>query len=330
MLTSENGIIKQAEEAKNKTEQAANDEKDKLNKIEENMYYYTLEDLKGTISPGSYVEYVPNNNTYNPGTEYSNKELSTDTTLLWKYLGRDSNGNVLLISDKNTTENKITLPAGENSYNNLVDVIDGTCSALYSSDYGTARNLKFEDIELNVVDRYFEEQIWEDAAVPYGEKFSVQGTHTYPKVFKRENEGTLGRSEKIGEVVNGIETSSEGLTVRQSVYGGDISNGFKDKKVGETILCQTGTFYWLSSRGISTFNQSGEENKRVDFYDIVAIDNAIGGYTLYTSLPTTDVVYGATCEIRPVIVLNEKISIVEGKQGKDTSGTIENPYRLRL
>ena len=54
----------------------------------------------------------------------------------------------------------------------------------------------------------------------------------------------------------------------------------------------------------------------------------MGGFVLYTSVET-NLPETHTYELRPVIVLNKGINIIQGKNGLENSGSIENPYRLR-
>lgn len=325
-----NGIISRAKNATEKYKEGEVNEQKELGTLTNSIDYWQFPNLSDSIQVGSYVEYTPNKNTYTIDTKYnSTGTLNTDETLKWRYLGKDKNGNLLLISDKATNNNPITLPVGADTYNNLVDVIDNADSALYSNNYGTARNLKWEDIEENLKENFIQDNPWTDPVVEYGETATVTGTHTYPTVFERENAGTLGRSEKVGETVTGTGTSNGTLTFKQTEYAHFLENGFKDENI-ENVIIGSGTNFWLSSRGVSSGYETTKTNEaaRIDFYNTVVIGNAVGGFVLYTSVET-NLPEPHTYELRPVIVLNKGINIIQGKNGLENSGSIENPYRLR-
>ena len=65
------------------------------------------------------------------------------TNITWKYMGIED-GKVLIIADVVATTPTMTL-GGTGGYLNGVEAIDMVCNILYSTNKGTARNMKYED-----------------------------------------------------------------------------------------------------------------------------------------------------------------------------------------
>lgn len=303
---------------------------------------YNPSEVPEGITVGAYVDYVPNTDSFTMPAEQTGcdevQTLTTNTDIKWKYLGKDDNGNILLISDKATSDTvKFN---GVNGYNNAVNLIDDACNTLYANQYGTARNLKIEEIETrlsdfqSVLDKSFQNL---GAAVRYGEPFEVTGENQYPTIYEQEKggfidskptAGTLGMSDKASGVITGYKITKESLKATQTVWssGGLTEIDFTDSKDMSALL-NSGNF-WLSSRGVSTNSQ--DTPNHIDFYLKVVIGNAVGGHYLCLSNGIDSQAEAETPAygLRPVIVLNAGVDIVEGT-GTGASGTITNPYRIQ-
>lgn len=96
---------------------------------------------------GDYVKYVPDSSSYNLTTSYSgyttDQYLTTDD-LNWRIYSMDTN-KILLISD--TKAKNAIQESSVSSYNNGLRMLNELTNTLYSSSYGNARSIKFEDIE---------------------------------------------------------------------------------------------------------------------------------------------------------------------------------------
>ena len=167
MLTGENGILTQAQKAKNETENAANKEAailDEYNKYLNNAVGGTS--IPEGLEIGSEVSYSPEGN-YNWDADYyySGDETYEDVALntsdtnygitSWKVLDIDKeNGTVKLVPTAPTI-GTVRL-GGAQGYNNAVKLLNDACSTLYG--YGgqkagiSAESIDIEDIEHYMTD----------------------------------------------------------------------------------------------------------------------------------------------------------------------------------
>ena len=157
------GLFAKAQEAKEKTKNATENQAKTLNEYEDELNKYVsgttqTQKLADKVKVGDYVEYTPdelgneslttlktNLNTYSGNSNSTVNPAIKRDDLKWRVLDIQ-NGQVRLISETPTTS-KIEL-YGYNGYNNAVKLIDDACSTLYTNKQlaSTVQNLKIEDI----------------------------------------------------------------------------------------------------------------------------------------------------------------------------------------
>ena len=111
------------------------------------------------LHKGDYVNYTPTTaqayapdkgeaiGKYTGYTEGESEQSIPQESLNWRVLGKDTNGNILLISGAPTTAGLTFY--GYVGYNNYEDVLNNTCKALYSNTElgATASSLTMDDID---------------------------------------------------------------------------------------------------------------------------------------------------------------------------------------
>ena len=263
------------------------------------------------------------------GTYSGNTDSSQNTdssvvrdSLTWKVLDV-KDGKIRLISSAPTTS-QISLRAA-NGYNNAVYLIDKACDTLYSSNKGTAQNLKIEDIEsklsttgISARDNFANSYV--DTG-KYGGTKEYTSNLQYPKIYPSEigckavatadNTGnTLGLSEQTSPVT-GKSTATNRLKVTQTYwYKSMATSDFTDSKY-YNLFINNGTSnyasYWLSSRCVYCGTSIAD-------FDVRCVYNGrVGGYDVFGSSGYTN---GITYAFRPVVSLESNIQL----SGDSTNG----------
>lgn len=248
---------------------------------------------------------------------YSGDSSSTDNSsiardnLTWKVLDV-KDGKIRLIS-ATPTNKKIKLQS-YNGYNNAVYLIDEACHVLYSSNKGTSKNLKIEDIEEKIDRTQFDYTQYPNSKVDtgkYGGTKEYSSNLKYPNIYineigckavsSTENKGTLTISEQTNLVTGWLTATDNKLKVTQTLWKRTIENtDFIDTKYNTVILNNLST-YWLSSRS-------------------VVCDSSYCGYGCYYIEPGRSVNYiwlylssGSTNydnkNFRPVVTLNSNVQL---------------------
>ena len=263
------------------------------------------------------------------GTYSGNTDSSQNTdssvvrdSLTWKVLDV-KDGKIRLISSAPTTS-KIRLE-NANGYNNAVYLLDKACDTLYSSNKGTAQNLKIEDIEsklsttgISARDNFANSYV--DTG-KYGGTKEYTSNLQYPKIYPSEigckavatadNTGnTLGLSEQTSPVT-GKSTATNRLKVTQTYwYKSMATSDFTDSKY-YNLFINNGTSnyasYWLSSRCVIC--DSGAANFTVRY---VGSGN-VSRYVMFDSYGYSD---GDPYAFRPVVSLESNIQL----SGDSTNG----------
>ena len=223
------GLFKNAQKAKDKTQNAAENQAKLLNSYEDELNKYvsgtTGKKLADVVKVGDYVSYTPdtvsntdtkyttlisNLETYSGSTANTTSTL-TQENLKWRVLDIQ-NGQVRLISETPTTS-KIEL-YGYNGYNNAVKLLDDTCSTLYNNSKlaSKVQNLKIEDIT-----KYMKTQPTEDTT-PYSPTNKY-----YPEILLKEK----------GQTVNETTGTELNLSQQTEFINQKIKN-FKKNLVSET------------------------------------------------------------------------------------------------
>ncbi len=143
----------------------------------------------------TYSGFTDNSN--NVGKTYSDKYPLEKEELKWRVLDI-KDGQIRLISDT-PTESKVCL-YGYNGYNNAVYLIDKVCNTLYTTEKGTAQNLKIEDIEekmnLEIWDYHNQDNSYVDTKKYEGTKEYSGDYSYYPEIFEKEKKGYILDKEK--------------------------------------------------------------------------------------------------------------------------------------
>ena len=263
------------------------------------------------------------------GTYSGNTDSSQNTdssvvrdSLTWKVLDV-KDGKIRLISSAPTTS-KIRLH-NANGYNNAVYLIDKACDTLYSSNKGTAQNLKIEDIEsklsatgISARDNYANSNV--DTG-KYGGTKEYTSNLQYPNIYASEigckaiasadNTGnTLGLSQQTSPVT-GSSTATNRLKVTQTYwYKSMATSDFTDSKY-YNLFINNGTSnyasYWLSSRCVNCYSSVA------DFVVRFVSSGNVNGYFMFYSNGGAD---GNAYAFRPVVSLESNIQL----SGDSTNG----------
>ena len=125
------------------------------------------------LHKGDYVNYTPTTaqayapdkgegiGKYTGYTKGESEQSIPQERLNWRVLGKDTNGNILLISGASTGATLAFY--GYVGYNNYEDVLNDTCNALYSNTElgATARSITMDDIDTYLGgSKYKKRRIW--------------------------------------------------------------------------------------------------------------------------------------------------------------------------
>ena len=239
------GLFKNAQKAKDETQNAAENQAKLLNSYEDELNKYvsgtTGKKLADVVKVGDYVSYTPdtvsntdtkyttlisNLETYSGSTANTTSTL-TQENLKWRVLDIQ-NGQVRLISETPTTS-KIEL-YGYNGYNNAVKLLDDTCSTLYNNSKlaSKVQNLKIEDIT-----KYMPTQPTEDTT-PYSPTNKY-----YPEILLKEkgqtvNETTgteLNLSQQTEFINQKTKTQGDSWTLKKTIWIQNMNNTEDRKSV---------------------------------------------------------------------------------------------------
>ena len=223
MLTGQNGILTQAQNAKTTTENKSAEEKVKLavmgaraddgtltvGKLRTELANYggtgeagsvtstipvkvSKYDQRAGIKVGDYVSYTPDTAT---GKTYDSEKLKkggyTGTSqqalskddLNWRVLRKNDDGSIDLIGD--ATSNSVYF-SGSLGYNNGVYLLNDICKELYSNSthHITARSVNLEDMEKWLTDSGKTARASYSTAVKYGETKEYKGSNSYtPDIY---------------------------------------------------------------------------------------------------------------------------------------------------
>ena len=338
------GIFGKAQEAKEKSEETEKEQNKILGEYEtaidqydENTLVYKVNN--GTIKVGDYVSYIPDTVTQedekyktlisNMGA-YSGSNANTTSTLMqennlkWRVLDV-KDGQVRLIS-ATPTESAITL-YGYNRYNNVVKLLDDTCSTLYiNSEFASkVQNLKIEDIQDKMKTDYTK------IYIDYGHKFSPKNKY-YPSILLKEKGQKITANENIivGTELNLSEQKellkqtaaqkADVLEVTYSFWTKDMYTYDFNKSIYYNLFISDKDYYstyWLSSRCVIA------EAEYAAFDDRYVGDGIINANFLHGS-------YGDSrsdkFSFRPVVTLNSNVQVDKTNLG---NGTENMPYNIK-
>ena len=332
-------LFDKAKQAKNVTENAQKEENKTLSEYIDKMNEYLPETLvykvnNGEIQIGEYIKYIPdkvsddeekyktlisNLEKYSGSNDNTTNTLKQEMDLKWRVLDV-KDGQVRLISE---TPTRATISLGDyNGYNNIVKLLDDTCSTLYSNINLTSKvqNIKIEDITKYMLTP----PIIEDTK-------NTPENIDYPNILKQEKNQTINESveenKKIGlsEQIKfelGKSTSSKSSLQTTSWYQKTDETSFKNQIYYELFIGKDGNNYhpkyWMSSRCIGAYSDI------VGFHARMVEAGGIGAHDLYNSRNVANIY---SCAFRPVITLNSNVQVEETKSVNGTE--ISTIYEIK-
>ena len=290
-IFSDNGIIKKAQEAANKMNEAIGKEQDELNQLYNDLasaLNNTTEDPGEPEEPeesegleiGSTVTYNPSG-TYNWQAKYcsSTKTETTDDVTLnsstgedfnissWKVLSIDNEtGTVELVPSAPTTG---TVYLGQaQGYNNGVKLLNDACSSLYgNSEKGiTARSINIEDIEKYMTDTALTEAhnyTSSSSNTKYGNQVSSAYTSSknYPAIYAQE---------KLA-VINGEANGDTGLDLSKQDAFIERTEGTNGAIATATSIQPYQTYWYKDATFMSTAfeDYTKQDSSTANYYNLI-------------------------------------------------------------
>ena len=289
MVLGENGIVTKAKDARDKTEQAKQNDLASMDQVVKDMddilndngtpggddtptETKTLVEAfnAGELKIGDYVEYKPTaRQTYTSATDengWADQTYTVDTTTTWRVLGLSDDGSqVLLTSGSPIKKNMDTSSTndwdkdpylymkGAYSYVNCETMLNNIC-AIYSTDLGTARSMTIEDINKACGVKVENNTVYLASDTS---KTNIDGLKVLGQTY------TYTASDYTPEsYIDGKKNATAGETVTGTAYWYDITS-MKDKKVeGGDVTLGSLLFdkitdddnyakaYWLASPGV--------------------------------------------------------------------------------
>ena len=287
-IFSDNGIIKKAQEAANKMNEAIGKEQDELNQLYNDLasaLNNTTEDPGEPEEPegleiGSTVTYNPSG-TYNWQAKYcsSTKTETTDDVTLnsstgedfnissWKVLSIDNEtGKVELVPSAPTTG---TVYLGEaQGYNNGVKLLNDACSSLYGNNEKeiTARSINIEDIEKYMTDTALTEAhnyTSSSSNTKYGNQVSSAYTSSknYPAIYAQE---------KLA-VINGEANGDTGLDLSKQDAFIERTEGTNGAIATATSIQPYQTYWYKDATFMSTAfeDYTKQDSSTANYYNLI-------------------------------------------------------------
>ena len=291
MVLGENGIVTKAKEARNKTEQAKQNDLASMDQVVKDMddilndngtsggddtptETKTLVEAfnAGELKIGDYVEYKPTEGqTYTSATNengWADQTYTVDTTTTWRVLGLSDDGSQVLLTsgspikknmDTSSTndwdKNPYLYMKGAYAYVNCETMLNNIC-AIYSTDLGTARSMTIEDINKACGVKAEGNTVYLASDT---EKNNIDQAG-----IRREGTYNYIASDYTPEsYIDGKKNATAGKTVTAAAYSYDITS-MKNKTIGkENVTLGSLLFdkttdddnyvksYWLASPGVS-------------------------------------------------------------------------------
>jgi len=325
-------LFAKAQEAKEKTKNATENQAKTLNEYEDELNKYVsgttqTQKLADKVKVGDYVEYTPdelgneslttlktNLNTYSGNSNSTVNPAIKRDDLKWRVLDIQ-NGQVRLISETPTTS-KIEL-YGYNGYNNAVKLIDDACSTLYTNKQlaSTVQNLKIEDIT-----KYIKTKPTEDTTT-----YSPSNKY-YPEMLLKEKEQTvngivgteLGLSEQAEFINQTTKLQVNSWALKKTYWDQSMNNtdSFTDSKYYELFINNESNYdaYWMLSRCVFA-------NSNYAFFGVRIVDSGdVGASSLYASFGNE---VSGVYAFRPCITLNSNVQVTSG------NGSSSSPFGIK-
>ncbi len=289
MVLGENGIVTKAKDARDKTEQAKQNDLASMDQFVKDMddilndngtpggddtptETKTLVEAfnAGELKIGDYVEYKPTaGQTYTSATDengWADQTYTVDTTTTWRVLGLSDDGSQVLLTSGSPIKKDMNASSandwdkdpylymkGAYAYVNCETMLNNIC-AIYSTDLGTARSMTIEDINKACGVKVENNTVYlaSDTSKTNIDGLKVLGqTYTY-----------TASDYTPASYIDGKKNATAGETVTGTAYWYDITS-MKDKKVeGGDVTLGSLLFdkitdddnyakaYWLASPGV--------------------------------------------------------------------------------
>lgn len=333
------GLFGKAKEAKMASENAQKQESEKLDEYEKEMDQYGDNTLisnfnSGKIKVGDYIKYEPDKITdtdedyktlisnlqkYSGSTANTTESIKQEN-LNWRILDA-KDGKIRLISDEATTS-EINL-SGYNGYNNLVKLLDDTCSILYGNGKfsNKTQNVKFEDIEAHMKNKF-----WKNPKI-----FTISNIK-YPKILEREKGQTvvngdntyngeeLDHSEQTELIEQNEELDATTIKVNNTWFGEKMKEEQFVGKIYYEMLIEKNEYYLLSTRALNS--NSAETGCSFDLIWIAW--GKIQSNWMYSSSGNSN---NIKAKFRPIITLNSSVQLDKVNSGDGSSP--EKAYAIK-
>ncbi len=331
------GLFQKANEAKDKTKNATENQAKTLNEYEDELNKYISETkeykLADKVKVGDYVKYEPDTasadsilqelETYSGSDANTISTLTQEKDLKWRVLDIQ-NAQVRLISEVPTTS-EIELK-GFNGYNNAVKLLDNACNVLYNNSKlaNKVQNLKIEDIT-----DYINEKDYSKFKTEYGStNFST--SKYYPNILLKEKEqkvngiegNKLGMSQQDEYIKQTEETEADELELKYTYWEKEMDESdFTNSKYYELFIKKGENKYknyWISSRCLTINSDFGCYFIREVENGSLKADDLCG-----TSGYQSPLLYA----FRPVVTLNSNVKIDNTNSGDGS--TAEQAYAIK-
>ena len=344
MVLGQNGIVTKAKDARDKTEQAKQNDLASMDQVVKDMddilndngtpggddtptATKTLVEAfnAGELKIGDYVEYKPTaRQTYTSATDengWADQTYTVDTTTTWRVLGLSDDGSQVLLTSGSPIKKDMNASStndwdkdpylymkGAYAYVNCEKMLNDIC-AIYSTDLGTARSMTIEDINKAC-------EVKVENNTVYLESDTSKTTLDGGKVLGQTYTYTAS-DYTPASYIDGKKNATAGETVTGTAYWYDITS-MKDKKVeggdvtlGSLLFDKTtddGNYakvYWLASPGVNVSSSFA-------FFGpgFVADDAGTGGYFF-----SSDGYWNANRDaVRPVVSLKSDVTTAQVKK----------------
>lgn len=242
----------------------------------------------------------------------TSQTFETNNSMLWRVINIKSNGEVEIVAVSNTlaTDGNTGLYLkGQTGFLNAETVLKNLCEKLYSStNYGTARSIKVEDIN-NLTGFNPETSDWDEKDYYINNRTK---TYTSGGPFWDKNSNTFQ-----------TPSSDNSITVENTYYYYTVN---EDMPLYDTLIAESKTytgdysetnyplFYWLGSR-CANANDNGA------YFDVRAVDSGdVNSWHLFnadTGSYTDE--GGGACAVRPVVTLKSTVQIDKSDTSRDGS-----------
>ena len=237
---------------------------------------------------------------YRETTSLTAQTVTTNTTVTWKYLGVNDNGEIEIIADFGTTEaatNTEVKLSGKGGYLKDPGMLNTVCKELYSKDgVGTARSINIDDV--NSILGYT------------GEKGAYYNTtESYTPTEEAMRIGDIDN--KLGKSLGTITTTPDGKAL--STYYANCYSINKTSDVSKManpgnvdLVYNAKNTYWLASSCVSAHFF---ERSNYALFDVRYVDSTdVNTDRLYDSREYSN---SLSYTLRPVVKLDTSVKVIK-------------------